>query len=1019
MVRFPYIRVVEASAGSGKTWQLTQRFIHLLFKSKLQHILAITFTNKAANEMKERILEWLKKSTLGDEKIINEIKSSDTLQVLSGISERIIKERSKEKIQEIFQDYLNFNVRTIDSFINSIASSSSLEIGLPPNYEIIMNPLPYIKYVIDLILSKVGIAGADETILFDRFIESFLTLEERKSWQPKATIQENVNNLRKKENIRGLRFEKFSGRASKEEILEMLKKEKLNVSKKRMLEAIDKTIATKELERMENWIDDLSPNTKRKMEEYFYNTSSMRFNSYISILERVRSEIEDIKKRKRIVFIDDLGIKINEFLEGEGVVPEIYVMLGETIFHYLIDEFQDTNRIEWDNLQPLIENSLAQAGSLFYVGDKKQALYRFRGGDVDLFDRVRRDFPSVAGVDKPITLKDNFRSRENIVKFNNRIFSMENLKKIDCPNSHLDSDPSKIWMKIEKIYGNCEQRVSRPKDSEGGYISIKKIEKGNKKEILENLKNEMIPKLENVVSRYGFGDIAILVEENEYVRSITHWLIEKGWPVASEVTLDLRKNSFVNEIVSFLRFLNSPADDLSFASFISGTVFTEAINLGREKILSFLEDNRDRKTILYIIFRENYPELWKEYINPFFTHVGFLPLYDLVFEIFKVYKIFEKIPENEGFFMRLLEIINERDDAGENSLQAFLDYWNEGENEDFQITLPEHLNAIKISTIHKAKGLSFPVVLVAFIAKPKSMHEFIREEGKKLVINYITKRGNYPFSNRLKEIYDKEMDAHTLDSLNSLYVALTRAEDELFIFISSDNTFSCLFDEEEIGKFVRCEKEVSKERREYPPEIERVKVLGVEEVPVQMPVPLASPHWSTKLCRRKIEIETFIDLQRKKLIERGTFIHYVLASINKVEGNLEKIVEEKVMLGARETGFNGDTEEVKHVLNKIFSMKEVKEWFSFDGFNEKDIARAQARTGESILMRIDRFVILSDKIYIIEYKTGEEYSGKISEVKGEHLKQVLDYIDAVKEIYPDKKIEGYILYIDEEKVFKV
>ena len=1032
MNRFPHIMVVDASAGSGKTRRLAQRFIHLLFKSKIENILAITFTNKAANEMKKRILESLKKAALGDRKVIAALKSSDSI---GGI-----KEKSAIKIREILQDYLSFNVRTIDSFINSIASSSSFEIGLPPRYEITMEPLAYIKYVIDLMLSRAGSAGAEETKLFDRFLDSFLSLEARRSWQPKKIIQENVNNLRKEESVHGLKFAEFhSGIEGKEEILKIFEKEKQGVTDKRMLKAIDNTVQTGELEKMKSWIGKLSHATQRKIEEYFYNIASLKFNSYIAILDRVRSELEEIKRRKRIIFMDELSLRLDEFIKREGVVPEIYFMLGDIIYHYLIDEFQDTNKIQWDNLKPLVENSLSQGGSLFYVGDKKQALYRFRGGDVSLFDKVKDDFLSVKGPEEPDTLNNNFRSRRNIVKFNNKIFNPENLKKI----SGLDE-------KAINVYKNSRQEVSRMRNPEGGFVRVKKIEGENLDEKLENLRNEMLSNLENIISRHNYEDIAVLVKHQEDVRNVTHWLTEKNYPVASEVTMDLRKNSFINEIVSFLRFLNFPADNLSFSSFISGEIFARASGFDRKEMFSFLQDNRERKTLLYIIFRDKYEKLWIEYIEPFFKKVGFLPLYDLVFEIFKVYSLIEKFPENEAFFMRLLEIIKEREDEGENSLQSFLDFWNEGESEAFQLVLPEHINAIKVSTVHKAKGLSFAVVLVAFITREKNINWFITEKDRKLMLKHITKTGNYPFSPRLEKIYDTEEKLGILDDLNSLYVALTRVEDEMFIFMPSDSDFAGLFEEEEeeeeeeeTGKLPEVAEKVGKKSFVIAEETVQVPAPRVEEVPVSFQVALAFPHWSEKICREKIDTGTFIDSKRRKMIERGNFIHYILSVINKVEGDVGNLIDEKVDFSKEEKGFNGDTGEIKELLHRIFSIDEVREWFSFDGVNEKEVVGnppscfrssreptfgKKAGGGQTNLMRIDRFIMTPDKIYIIEYKTGEEYSGQISTPKvatcdslrrEEHLKQVSNYINTVREIYPEKKIEGYLLYVDEMKVIKV
>lgn len=1004
-MRFPHIQVVDASAGSGKTWRLAQRFIHLLFTSNLRNILAITFTNKAANEMKERILEWLKRAALGDREMIENIKQSDNLGAVSGLSEKLIQQKSEEKIFEILHDYLNFNVSTIDSFLNSIALSSSMDIGLPPGYEITTNPSPYIKYVVDLMLSGVGKDVHKHTELFDEFLNSFLTLEESRSWQPKNSILEKVEMLRSRENMMGMRFEEFQGNlVDKNLLFNLLEKEKKKVTNKRMLKAIENTISTRNIEKMGNWVEELSPFVRKKIDDFFYAGASKRFNSYIAILSRVRSELEEIKKRKRVVFIDEISIRIGEFLQREGIVPEIYFMLGDVIFHYLIDEFQDTNRVQWSNLKPLIENSLSQGGSLFYVGDRKQALFRFRGGDIELFDRVKEDFPSVERA-QPVILKENYRSKRNIVEFNNRIFAPDNLKKLGGLKD----------LKIAEIYENCRQNVARKENPEGGYVLVKKIPGKTNEETGENLRKELILKLQEITAGHRFEEIAILVEENEDVRTITNWLVESGYPAASDVTMDLRKNSWVIEIINFIKFLNSPDDDLSFAAFITGDIFCWSAGISREKIFSFLQDCRNRKTMLYILFREKFPGIWKDYIEPFFQKTGFLPLYDLVFEIFKVYRIFDRIPENEGFFMRLLEIIKEREDSGENSLQSFLDYLEQEEKEVFQIVLPEHTDAIRISTIHKAKGLSFPVVIACFLAKPRIKNEFIEKDKDRLFLKYITKGGHYPFSNRLRIIYDRESEQCVIDALNSFYVALTRAEDELYIFVAENcGPASILLQEEEVGEVLAT---IQEKKKEYPEKKISEKPLRVEESLISRElsgqVQLASPHWSTKLCREKIEIETFVNKQRRRIIERGTFIHYVLSGIKKIEGDTERIVEERTMQAALEKRYGGDVKEIIKILSNILKIKEVREWFLCEGDNEKEVCLPEYVEGKSGIRRIDRYAVMGDRILVIEYKTGEDRG--TSEM---HRQQIAEYIELVKKIYPDKKIEGYLLYMDEQRIVK-
>ncbi len=992
MSKSPQIKTLEASAGSGKTYQLTLHFVTLILSGfNFRNVLAITFTNDAVNEMKHRILDWMKKVSQGDEKTIKKLKEYDDSGYLARFSDRQLSKNAITIVREILENYLDFNVQTIDSFINTVALSSSVEMGLPPRYDIEMNPSECIEYVVDDVLSGLK-SGSRISGIFDDFITSYLTTESSGIWNPKKLFLKNIEFLYEKEKTYGLKFKSGGSLERLVDLREKIKNDLINyggtLKKNRTAGSIIRKATEFDFEKItETQLEEMPARLRKKMDDYFKLLSRTRLGSYISIYRAVEEKLQEYKHARRIVFISDLNMEVSDYIK-KGSVPSIYYMLGEKINHYLIDEFQDTSEIQWKNLFPLVENSLASGGSLFYVGDKKQALYRFRGGQAGLFDIAKNDF--LIKNKKGYLLDRNFRSKKKIVEFNNKIFSMENLAKTGLAKNRLSS------------YTTACQKASRRKDPGGGRVVVKKLfAEKNKEELDEMTKENIIPLISDLCARYNRSDIAILVRKNEEVRKITSWLLAESYPVVSEITMSARENSVIRGIISFLGFLEMPSDNLSFASFVSGDIFRAVSGIERRAIFSFFEEKRlfgsfDGRP-LYILFSERFGPVYDEYIGKILELSNRLAPYDIVRLILDKYDIQKKFPGHDAFIMRMLEILKDRENLRENSLINFLDHWQKAEPEEFQVVLPKFIDAVNVSTIHKAKGLSYPVVVLPFLPAQKKENKHVVKDGT-LDLRYI-KKDYLIFSAELRKMQCENEEEELLDDLNSLYVGMTRAADELYVYmLESDrnrNPFTVMFENCNIGvsdetEFVR-------------------KIKDAIQNPCGILTSKSKVHWSERIRKEEVDLDYYTDAKRMRCSERGVFIHHILSKIDTIDSldEFPYFLESLINNSAAEMKFDGDKNEIKTTILNAMEKMELSKWFGKAGRNEVEFVSSG---GEKF--RIDRIIFLDGGMEIIEYKTGEEYSEK-------HIFQLKNYMRNIGRIYGTQAVEGSLFYIDECKVIRI
>jgi ATP-dependent exoDNAse (exonuclease V) beta subunit len=732
---------------------------------------------------------------------------------------------------------------------------------------------------------------------------------------------------------------------------------------------------------------------------------------YLKIYQEVQDTLERVKRQEGTVFIEDISKQLAEYIKQE-IIPDVYFRLGDTIYHHLIDEFQDTSPIQWDNLIPLIENSLSTQGSLFIVGDTKQAIYGFRNADFEIMQNLvtKKKIP-FASVEQQIhELPMNYRSQEAIVEFNQQVFHQH------LPDKFHDAGTQS---------GLTEYQQSVKKENQNkGYVEISRLaknpdlpeEKAHIQELVNDLKSR----------GYSYSDIAILAYKNDTVVEISSWLNEIGIPFISYSELDIRKQKVTGELITLLKFLDSPPDDLSFATFLLGDIFQTKIkqdnfSVTTETIHQFLlqanlnkcglvdrpdcgikSEIRNPKSEmgkpLYKAFQAEFPTLWETYFDGLFKSVGYLPLYDLTTEIYRTFDILSLHSETqEATFVKLLEVIKDFEGKGANTLGAFLTYSTEEETETsiWNIAIPKAINAVTIMSIHKAKGLEFPVVILLLHEQRNRPIPYIfQEQGDTVNLLKINQK-LAEAAEYLQALYDRDRTKDMVNRLNTVYVAMTRPAAELYI----------------IG--------VADKADVYP-----LNLLPIDEYPAkaEKPVPtLGKLKGEPMIFPRKYQSgkkrvsENIVEVLNYANRKRGDLLHQILARIEyfETESGLSQQIDTAINIIMQETGEKLDSKDIKQSLIPFLMDKDIKPYFikipNRIILQEQEIVDASGK-----LFRLDRMILDEQKITILDFKTGPE-----EENEPEYRAQVNHYLGLVAAVYPKKPIEGYIGYIDLKKIIKV
>ncbi len=1024
-------KIYNASAGSGKTFTLVKEYLKILLSSdqiqKFHQILAVTFTNKAVNEMKQRILDGLAELSQSQEAVIE----SDLVQILMdemGIDRNTLQNRAALQLKRILHNYALFDVSTIDKFTHRIIRSFARDLRISQNFDVVLDTDILLDEAVNTLLAKAGEDKDLTKILIDFALEK---TDEDKSWDLKYDLlkvgkmlfQENeINHINALKDLGPDNFKSLQ----KQLIREIIEIEKESSDKANdILELIQDAGLREEdfprktlpdhFKKIRSGVKDpdlLYKNTleaQLKENRFLRSTVSrptaefqsqllqsfltirrllyqraylinMRQNLLpLSIINSIYHELKAIESDKDLLPISSFNTIISNAIVGQPA-PFIYERMGEKYRHYFIDEFQDTSEMQWNNLIPLVANALesldesGNPGSLMLVGDAKQSIYRWRGGKPEQFLNLisLKQNPFVI---KPTvySLDTNFRSAEQIIKFNNAFFKL--------------TSPFLTSPEYHRLFAEETNQNLNPK--KGGYVHLEFID--CEKDLQdETYLNGVKHAIEVVLDRgYDYSDICVLTRKRKHGILISQGLINSNIPVVSSETLLLQSSPEVNFLINLLKAAHIKEDmDIRYQllNYLlpRDSSFHKSLVMALQDLDSWLESN------------------WGFDMQWF----RFQSVYDGFEEAIKKFSLVDKSDAFVTFLMDEVLTLEQKSNSG---AFTFLEHWDK-KKDKLSITIPENLEAVKIMTIHKAKGLEFPIVIFpyanTYIYEEIDPKIWLKVEPEKnqgfpeILIN--KKKQVLQYGDQAQKIYAEGQYKLEMDAFNLLYVALTRAIDVLFILTEKDldskgehkiNYYS--------GLFIHYLKETgiwNDQKLKY----SEGSISPVNSRPTTKVDQAYIPYYHTVKAESAPQMivkgQSLWDTERTIARERGTLIHHVLSLI-KFESDIEHVLE-----NLKSRGDLNDEElvDLTKLIQQIIHRPELKPYFNekMEVRNEQDII-----TENGLILRPDRLVFDGNKVTIIDYKTGERTK--------DHREQLISYGLALEQM-GYKISNSLIIYIGDK-----
>ncbi len=1070
------LTIYSASAGSGKTFKLAGIYLAYLFRSKYNYrkILAVTFTNKATAEMKNRILDQLNIIASGgkSEYLPDLIKET-------GKSEEVLRKESKDILFTILHDFSRFSVCTIDAFFQRVIRSFARETGLHSGFNIELDHSIILSSAVDEM-----IASASDDPELEGWLSSYVmaNLDEEKSWNLKEGImklseelfrekfkilsEEELSHLSDKEFLVGYIDKLKSVRYSFETHLEYLGKEALRLFgdfgltdemfyyKSSGIPAFIKNLARGKIiepnsyvRKIENdppkWSSGkMSPQLQSALDGGFenmirsilryINENRVQYNSSVAILSHIYAlgilsdvlrKVHEVATSENSFLISDAGELLSLITKGDQA-PFIYEKIGNRFENFMIDEFQDTSILQWNNFYPLIHNSMGEGNDNLVVGDVKQSIYRFRNSDWHILGQMQEEQVDNKRI-LSIPLLKNWRSRSDIIRFNNSLFTV-------LPEliDRTFSDRSGA-IKFSKLYSQAAQED--PGKLAGGYVRLEFIDDEKNDDAVSSevnpsaaprkWKDIVLDRLPGIIESlqdkgYGASDIGILVRSAREGAEVLEKMIDYSntaaggynYNIVSNDSLTLSNSHAVTFIISVLKSIDNENDMISRAEMVRfyhlarGNKNSESVPLFHDTIESSSETGLP------------------EGFELFLEKAAKMPLFEATENIISFFGI-GSYPWNVSYLNTFQDLVLNFTGSKSNDLNSFLEWW-ENTGKSKSVVLPPNQDAAKVFTIHKSKGLEFPVVITPFL----SWHT--DHEPSKQPIIWI-KPATRPFnelgivplrySEKLLDTvfaddYIEENYSACIDNINLLYVAMTRAIDAIYGFVpnkpgpsngiakiikeaimSDDNpagkkgfALSGKFDAEkkifELGSLPE-----KKDRKERSGDI-----VSTEYIVCQKPGSL----------RLKLHGENYFvsgGEEMRKKINYGKLMHEVFEKIDSVN-DIKTGVQNLVMEGKIS---ESDSTVLIQKMNSLLSVSPVADWFR-PGM--KVMKEAEILLPSGTTRRPDRIMVINGTTIIIDFKFGEE---------NEHyFRQMEGYRDLMSKM-GYSNIDAFLWYVEKNKIVKV
>lgn len=1024
----------KASAGSGKTYTLAKEYLKILIHNPYDYnkILAVTFTKKATAEMKTRIIEYLSKLEKNEEQklkqsIIEEIKSERNIDVTADFEKNV-----RIALQLILHDYSNFNISTIDSFFQSIIRSFAKELDLPIGMEVELDTDAVIQHAVEAMLKEYK----TDKDAFSKWIETYVfdLIEEDKSWK----IEKNISKLARqilseeyqllsiknnqqfdietyKNVLKELKQFVFDYRKQIDELTKEFEQIVLNenidltlykgkstiksfIKKTKNYEpeftaTIQKMLDTDDVLTKENakdnslklhletfWANTVKPfllnifEHQQVNEKRYYSAEIVLKNIYsLALLEFINTKIKQYKADENLILISDTN-QIVSLIATHEEVPFIFEKSANFLKYILIDEFQDTSSLQWNGMLPLLLEILQNVdGLVLIVGDPKQSIYRWRGGKMELIiDGIAPGLKYHWNDRRDISLKANYRSAKEIVQFNNAFFTT-------IKNSISLQNPL-----FKDVLADVEQELK--KEDKQGFVQCKWLEKNKDNEADDAHLVEVLNIIKSLENTKKYSDFAILTRNNKYGALVANYLQEHQIPVVSAESLLLQNQLTIKLIIAAFEYISHVNEDF----YVVKLNYLYARFLQMENLESYLIKQYTKA----YFFEDKIPFLSKNHIDK----ISSVAINELLFLLVKELNL---DAESDSYLWRFQDVVLNFSQTKSTSVQSFLDYWNE-QKDKLSIIPPEGINAVKIYTIHKSKGLQFPIVILPFChwsMKPK--HDstiWLKNEEKPFdklnafPVEMTKKMENSFFADN----YHKELESNYIDNINLLYVAFTRPEEQLYILSSAEKTSNTeplpqnvsklLYDivpqlqlkntKNEIGEFSFGSKNTITEREE--------PLMEISKMP------------SIKYQNFKENIQLHREKNYNEAQIKGNVLHAILSKINK-PNQLQKAVTTTTI---------EDVEYYSLAAQKVVDVFDNMQWFDekWTVLSERNLLY------NNQFLRADRVMLSNDECIIIDYKTGAKDNA--------HVQQMKTYIDAYSKLNT-QKISAYLMYIEQLELIQI
>jgi len=1023
-------KIYSASAGSGKTYTLTKAYLKIILtKPKgYRKILAITFTNKAVNEMKHRILDSL--FNFGRPEIPKESKAMyEEICIELQIEPLVLKQRSRSILKEILHNYSFFDISTIDKFTHRLIRTFAHDLRLSLNFEVVLDVDLLVDEAVSRLIEKAGSNEQLTKVLIDFSLEK---IEDNKSWDVaydlnqigKLLFNENhVPHLKKLENKKlddflalkklinkkisfmehdmvslankaltlikdhGLEFSDFSASYFPKFMVKIHNKDfkiDFNAGWKRNFDTLplyNKSCAQETKTILDALHSEFITLFNKLKDDH--NSRSFLINVHgniipLAVLNEIQQEVKNILEERNQLSISDFNSIVSKEIKGQPA-PFIYERLGEKYRHYFIDEFQDTSVMQWTNLVPLVGNAIegqdgdGDLGSLFLVGDGKQAIYRWRGGKAEQFLDIVNEKTNPFVISPQIeNLPKNYRSFKEIVDFNNDFFS--------TASTFLQNE---TYMRLFE-----EDHKQDATGTAGGIVQIDFIVPEDETSKDELYCQNVLHTIQTVQqNNYELKDITILVRDNKHGVVLAEFLTANKVDIISADSLLIASSAKVRFLIDLLRY----------------SIDTDDLQTGYS-ILSFLAEKTENKHEFIHGNLFAIEALFKKGFEFDLRRLKKIAVYDGLEYAIRQFRLAE---DSDAYLTQLMDTVFEVAQKKGTGAPAFLSYWEEKKSK-ICITAPETINAVQIMSIHKAKGLEFNVVIYPF-ANSRIRH---RSNDKKMWIPVIAeeyhdfeellineKKEVVEYGQLSKEIYSREEHQMELDAFNVLYVALTRAIRALYIISEKDLTSKGAHKTEYYsGLFIHYLKERGlwqDDKTSYSfgkltvfdgPETESL----LEKIPYQYSskeragfrvLATSGMLWDTEVQNARI---------------RGNLLHHVMGLIEN-RNDMEKAIATLQQ--------NGDisSEQIDYIeakVNQILEHPVLAKYYG-EGFEVRNEADILTKKGQ--LVRPDRIVINGKKATLIDYKTGKRnpsyheqlytYSDTLSSMGYEVDNKIIVYID--------------------------